>query len=555
MPKTGARRAKGHKAPKYGKLSKAKPKPKTADELKQNTPKAKGPQPRKKSRTPDDPNFYDYGGGRELRKELPAPMFTVAIVGRPNVGKSTLFNRFVGRREAIVHDRPGVTRDRRVSQGNILNLHFTVIDTAGYEEDGAADTMEGRMRQQTERAVEDADVALLLVDARAGIMPLDEHFAQLLRRSSTPVVLVANKCEGKGQDGALYDAFRLGLGDPIPISAEHGQGLHLIYQALVGFAPPERLREADDDDAPAAAPAPSEMPALAGEGADPEAPVVRLPDRPIQLAIIGRPNTGKSTLINRLLGEERMLTGPEPGVTRDSIPVNWEYADLKGNVRKITLIDTAGVRKRAKVTDAVEILSVGETFETVKMAEVVVLVVEAEAVLDNQELTLARHVIDEGRALVIAINKWDAIKEKRRALETLHERLRDSMAQVKNIPTVTISGLTGLRVDDLMQAVFKVYETWNTMLPTSPLNRWLASAAQAHPPPLSSHKQRIKMRYMTQVKTRPPTFVIFSTRAGDLPEAYMRYLANGIRDTFGLDGVPIRIHLRKPKNPFEEGGK
>ena len=285
---------------------------------------------------------------------------------------------------------------------------------------------------------------------------------------------------------------------------------------------------------------------------EPPREIKRLRPSMFTVAIVGRPNGGKSTLINRLIGEERMLTGPEPGVTRDSIPVDWKYTDSKGNVRSIRIVDTAGVRRRAKVTDAVEILSVGETFETIKMAEVVVLTVDAEAVLDNQELTLARHVIDEGRALVIAVNKWDAIKDKRRALETLEERLRDSMSQVKEIPTVTISGLTGLRVDTLMNAVFKVHDTWNKHVPTGQLNRWLGATTQAHPPPLSTHKQRIKLRYMTQVKTRPPTFVIFSTRAGDLPEEYMRYLANGLRDAFELGGVPIRIYLRKPKNPYED---
>ncbi len=542
--KAGPRSAKGYKTVKYPKkkyISKAKGAEMAEREARQKNPSQK-PAPkvihkaapaRKPNRAHHQPDHKPktltdeelaFAENEALPPPLKVPMFTVAIVGRPNVGKSTLFNRLVGRREALVHDRPGVTRDRRKSIGNLAGLVFTVIDTAGYE-DASIDTMEGQMRRQTEKAVEEADVALMLIDGRAGVMPLDKHFADLLRKSQTPIVLVANKCEGKGQDATLYDAFALGMGEPLPISAEHGQGLDHLYRALMGFAPPGMLDQ--DDDAPP--------------------PPNAARERPLQLAIIGRPNTGKSTLINRLIGEERMLVGPEPGVTRDSIPVDWEY---KG--RKIRLVDTAGVRKRAKVTDAVEKLSVGETFETIKMAEVVVLVVDADAVLDNQELTLARHVIDEGRALVIAINKWDVVKEKRRAMETLDERLRDSMAQVKNIPTVTISGLTGHRVDTLMEEVFKVHETWNKHLATSPLNRWLAAATQAHPPPLSSHKQRIKLRYMTQVKTRPPTFVIFSTRAGDLPEAYMRYLANGIRDTFGLDGVPIRIHLRKPKNPFED---
>ncbi len=465
------------------------------------------------------------------------PMFTVAIVGRPNVGKSTLFNRLIGRREAIVHDRPGVTRDRRRGLGTLGGLTFTVFDTAGFE-DADAETLEGRMRRQTEKAIAEADVALFLVDAKAGITPLDEHFADLLRKSRTPILLVANKTEGKGSESALYDAFRLGLGEAIAIAAEHGQGLDALYAALAPFAPPVDLDARGDDDAPAP-PAEGEPP--------PPAPV-----RPLQLAIIGRPNTGKSTLINRLVGEDRVLTGPEPGVTRDAIPVDWTYTAPDGSTREIRLVDTAGVRKRTKITDAVEKLSVGETFEAIRLAEVVVLVVDSESPLDNQELTLARHVAEEGRALVIAVNKWDLIKEKRSVLSKVEDTLESSLAQIRGIPVVTLSGKTGQRVDTLMEAVFAVHETWNKHIATNPLNRWLASATRAHPPPLSIHKQRIKLRYMTQAKTRPPTFVIFSTRAGDLPDAYMRYLTNGLRDTFDLDGVPIRIHLRKPKNPFED---
>jgi len=478
---------------------------------------------------------------REKRRALVgAPSFTVAIVGRPNVGKSTLFNRLVGRREAIVHDRPGVTRDRRAGEGTIGSLSFKVFDTAGFE-DANVETLEGRMRKQTERAIAEADVALFLVDAKAGIAPLDEHFADLLRKSPTPVVLVANKTEGKGSDAALYDAYRLGLGEAVAISAEHGQGLDALYVALVPFAPPRDL-DSDDDDEPCV----EDVVPLAEGDLLPPAPL-----RPLQLAIIGRPNTGKSTLINRLVGEDRVLTGPEPGVTRDAIPVDWTYTAPDGATREIRLVDTAGVRRRVKITDAVEKLSVGETFQAVRLAEVVVLVVDSEAPLDNQELTLARHVAEEGRALVIAVNKWDVVKEKRSILARIEDKLASSLSQVRGIPIVTLSAKTGQRVDTLMDAVFKVHAVWNKHIPTNPLNRWLASATRAHPPPLSIHKQRIKLRYMTQAKTRPPTFVIFSTRAGDLPEAYMRYLANGLRDTFDLDGVPIRIHLRKPKNPFE----
>lgn len=474
---------------------------------------------------------------------------TVAIVGRPNVGKSTLFNRLVGRRVALVHDRPGVTRDRRYGNARLGPLEFRVIDTAGFE-DGPAETMEGRMRGQTEKAIAEADVALLVIDARAGVMPLDAHFAELVRRSATPVILVANKAEAKNTQGAVLEAYSLGLGEPVAISAEHGQGLDALYEALLPFAPEVSDDAGADEDAAEEIDTDGalfdEMDAdkvdAAGAAAEAAAKV-----RPLQLAIVGRPNTGKSTLCNRLIGEERLLTGPEPGVTRDSIPVDWSYGG-----RAIRLVDTAGVRRRAKVTDAVEKLSVGETFGTIRMAEVVVLVVDASAPLETQELTIARHVVEEGRALVIAVNKWDAVKEKRTILETVKERLADSLAQARGVPVVTISGKTGQRVEELMEAVFKVHETWNRHVPTAALNRWLAAATRAHPAPLSSHKQRIKLRYVTQPKTRPPTFVMFSTRPGDLPEAYMRYLTNSLRDAFNLDGIPIRIYLRKPKNPFED---
>ena len=463
--------------------------------------------------------------------------FTVAIVGRSNVGKSTLFNRLVGRRAALVHDRPGVTRDRRTGTGTIADLIFTVIDTAGYE-DAKADTLEGRMRRQTEKAVEDADVVLFLVDARAGITPLDGQFAAILRKSSTPVQLVANKCEGTAGGEALMDAYRLGLGEAIPVSAEHGEGLSELYRVFLPFAPPVG---ADDEEADTDAVVEDEGTDMDGQDAVDES-------RPLQLAIVGRPNSGKSTLVNRLIGEERVLTGPAPGVTRDSILIDWSY---KG--RSIRLVDTAGVRRRARVTDAVEKLSVGDAYEAVRLAEVVVLVVDAESPLDKQDLTIARHVAEEGRALVVAINKWDIVTDKKDRLEEIRIRLAESLAQVRGVPMITMSAKTGAGVKTLMKEVFRIHKVWNTRVATAALNRWLAGATAAHPPPLSVHKQRIKLRFMSQTKTRPPTFVIQSTRAADVPDSYMRYLINGLRDSFGLDGVPIRVQVRKPKNPYVDG--
>lgn len=466
-----------------------------------------------------------------------ATAFAVAIVGRPNVGKSTLFNRLTGRRSAIVHDRPGVTRDRKEGVAHLAGLNFRVFDTAGLE-DAAADTLEGRMKRLTLKAVEDADVALMLIDAKAGITPLDEHFADVLRRQKTPVVLVANKCESRESLSGIYDSFRLGLGEPIDISAEHGQGLEGLYQAIAGYAPPEAYDA--DDSAGDATPEPT---AIIEDVAS---------SRPLNIAIIGRPNVGKSTLINRLLGEDRQLTGPEPGITRDSIAIDFTYEG-----RPLRLVDTAGVRKRPNIIDAVEKISVGETFEALKMADVVVVVIDADQGLDKQDLTLARYVEEEGRAIVFALNKWDLIKNRDEKLEQIKERLEQSFAQIRGVNVVTLSATTGQRVDQLMNTVFRVYATWSKKVSTSALNRWLEATMAHHPPPLSIHKQRIKLRYMTQVKARPPTFMIFSTRPGDLPEAYMRYLVNGLRDAFDLDGVPIRVNLKKPKNPFvnEETGK
>lgn len=499
--------------------------------------------------------------------------FKVVIVGRPNVGKSTLFNRLVGRRLALVHDRPGVTRDRREGEGHLAELTFRVIDTAGLE-DSDKDTLEGRMRGQTERAVAEADVALMVIDARVGVTPMDDYFADLLRRGATPIILAANKCEGHAAHAGLYEAFSLGFGEPIALSAEHGQGLNELYDALLPFdkpavEPDDVDSEADsgvdsgvdsdvdsDTDTDADLDADSDSDSLEGEEGQEGLPdgeedeQEELGDRPLQLAIVGRPNTGKSTLVNRLLGEERVLTGPEPGVTRDAIPIDWEY---KG--RPVRLVDTAGLRKKAKVSDVVEKLSALDTLRAVDLAEVVVLVLDADAILDKQDLTIAARVIDEGRSLVIAVNKWDAASNRNESLLQLKEKLAKSLTQVRGVPTITISAKTGSRVSDLMDTVFKTRDIWNTRVKTAALNQWLDDATRKHPPPLSKQKRRIKLRYVTQVKARPPTFILFTSRPVDLPTSYHRYLMNDLRDTFGFEGVPLRLHVRKPDNPYDTRSK
>ena len=455
--------------------------------------------------------------------------FTVAIVGRPNVGKSTLFNRLVGKRLAIVHDTPGVTRDRREGRASLLGMDFTVIDTAGFEDEGG-DSIEARMRRQTDKAVGNADVVLMLIDARAGVTPLDAHFADYLRRQPTPVVLVANKCEGKAGSPGLYECYSLGLGEPVPFSAEHGEGVAELFDALRPFAEAagalEEPEEGED-----------------GEAADDEP----RPDRPLTMAVVGRPNVGKSTLANRLLGEDRMLTGPEAGLTRDSISVEWNHSG-----RAVKLVDTAGLRRQARIDDTLEKMSTSNTIEAIRRAEVVVLVMDAEAVLDKQDLTIARLVIDEGRALVVAVNKWDAVADPQAALARLRDRLETSLPQAKGVATVTLSALTGRGVDRLMEAVIEAHAVWNRRVPTAQLNRWLEEMVAKHAPPALSGGRRLKVRYMTQAKARPPTFIVFASRPEDLPEAYIRYLVNGLREAFQLPGVPIRLFVRGGKNPYAD---
>ena len=451
--------------------------------------------------------------------------FTIAIVGRPNVGKSTLFNRLVGKRLALVDDRPGVTRDRREGEGRIAGLTFRLFDTAGLE-DAEPESMEGRMQRQTEVALDDADLALMLIDGRAGVTPLDRHFADWLRRRNSPVLLLANKCEGAAGDSGLAESWSLGLGEPLAVSAAHGEGLVALHNGIL---------EAMEDHAARLA--------ASGDGGADDAGAED--DHILQLAILGRPNAGKSTLVNRLLGEERQITGPEPGLTRDAIGVAWQWRD-----QTVRLIDTAGLRKQARITEKLEKLSAGDAMRAMEYAQVVVLLLDARTPLERQDLAIARRTLDEGRALVVAANKWDLIGDRNAAMGHLRDRLETSLTQARGVPVVTMSALTGRGVDKLMPAVTKTYEHWQTRITTAALNRWLADMTESHPPPLGRHGRRIRLRYMTQAKSRPPTFVIFSNLADDLPDSYARYLQNGLRDYFDLPGVPLRLLLRKTDNPY-----
>lgn len=451
----------------------------------------------------------------------------VAIVGRPNVGKSTLFNRLVGKKLALVHDLPGVTRDRKEAEAKYKDLSLKVIDTAGYEE-ATAGKMEERMWQQTRRAIDESDVVLFLYDARAGIQAYDEHFADLVRKSKKPVILLANKCEGKAQELGVYEAYKLGLGEPLIFSAEHSIGFDELYLELKDYEAKLTTKTEENTE---------EKEELSAE---------ELKQRPIQIAIVGRPNVGKSTLVNALLNDERMLTGPEAGLTRDAIT-----SDLAWKGWQLKLVDTAGLRKQAKITGAIEKMSVESTLYAANMAQVVILVLDSDGVLDKQDLTIARKVLDEGRALVIALNKWD-VADKKEALDKLNDRLQTSLTQADGVPTVTISALKKRGLDKLLSAVIKVYERWNIRIPTAPLNQWFKDVQEQNPAPLGKNKRRIKLKYITQAKTRPPSFFIFSSNPEGLPDSYLRYLTNQLRETFNLKGVPLRITVRKADNPYAE---
>ncbi|MFZ1413711.1 MAG: ribosome biogenesis GTPase Der [Defluviicoccus sp.] len=449
----------------------------------------------------------------------------VVIVGRPNVGKSTLFNRLAGRPLAIVDNAPGVTRDRREAAVQLGDLAFTAVDTAGF--DGTAgDALAGRIQAQTERAVATAKVVLMLIDARAGVSPLDHDLAGILRRAGLPVVLAANKYDSGAGEAGLLEAYGLGLGEPVPLSAAHGEGLHLLLDALKDAAAEEIRHTAE---------------AGAADASDTAAG-----PKPIQLAIIGRPNVGKSSLVNALLGEERMITGPEAGITRDAVPIAWRYAG-----RAIRLIDTAGLRRQAKVEDRLEKLATADTRRAIRFAHVCAVVIDGSVGLEKQDLTIVRWVSEEGRAPLLVVNKADLIRDRRANAADLARRIQTSLAQVRGLAPVYVSALSGQGVGGVMARVLAAYESWNLHVGTGPLNRWLKEMSEKQAPPMVGGRP-FKLRYMAQVSTRPPTFAVFANRVAPLPESYLRFLANGLRDRFGLGGVPLRFVVRQPRNPYAE---
>ena len=474
--------------------------------------------------------------------------FTVAIVGRPNVGKSTLFNRLVGRRLALVDDRPGVTRDLREGAARLADLEFTALDTAGLE-DARDDSLQGRMRRLTERAVDTADICLFVIDARTGVTATDEVFADILRRRARHVVLVANKAEGTAGEAGVTEAWSLGLGEPVQLSAEHGEGMADLHAALVPLAAETEASAAAGPDVAAAAPE-TDI-ALDAETAEPlsrDAPRGPTPDRPLQVAVVGRPNAGKSTLINRILGEERLLTGPEAGITRDAISVRLDWDGLP-----LRIFDTAGMRRKARVQDKLEKLSVGDGLRAVRFAEVVVLLLDAAIPFEQQDLRIADLAEREGRAVVLAVNKWDLEPARRHKLRDLREAFERLLPQLRGAPLVAVSASTGQGLERLRGAIAQAHEVWNRRVPTARLNRWLADMAAAHPPPAPGGR-RLRLRYMTQARTRPPGFVLMCSHPEKLPEAYRRYLINGLRGDFDMPGTPIRLHLRSQaeKNPYRD---
>ncbi|WP_378944006.1 ribosome biogenesis GTPase Der [Mesorhizobium sp. ANAO-SY3R2] len=468
--------------------------------------------------------------------------FKIAIIGRPNVGKSTLFNRLVGKKIALVDDTPGVTRDRRVHAAKLYDLTFDVIDTAGFEDAGAA-TLQGRMRAQTEIAIQEADLIFFMVDAKSGLTPDDRTFVEIVRRSGKPVVLVANKSEARGAQGGALEAWELGIGEPVQISAEHGVGMPDLRDAVVEALGKERVFADDEEEGDDIA----ESDVLIGEDiADPDAEDVHAYDetKPLRIAVVGRPNAGKSTLINALIGEERLLTGPEAGITRDSISVEWDWRG-----REIKLFDTAGMRRKAKVQEKLEKLSVQDGLRAIRFAEIVIIVLDATIPFEKQDLQIADLIIREGRAPVIAFNKWDLIDNPQEALAELREKTERLLPQARGLQAVPVSAETGRGLDKLMDAVMRTHRVWNSRVSTGKLNRWLDGITAHHPPPAVAGR-RLKVKYITQAKTRPPGFVVSCSRPDAMPQSYVRYLVNNLRDAFEMPGVPIRMALRTSDNPF-----
>lgn len=445
--------------------------------------------------------------------------FTIAIVGRPNVGKSTLFNRLAGGKKALTSDIPGLTRDRKSEQATLGDINMTIIDTAGLEK-AETDTLEKLMMEQTERAMDDADIIMFVIDGVEGIVPADQHLAKIIRRKNKPVILIANKCESKRSEAGVQEAYSLGFGDPVEISAEHNIGMEKIYDTLLE---------------------------VKNENAIPDEEYIEEEKGVLQIAIAGRPNVGKSTFFNKLVGEARSIASPVPGTTRDAIYVDWEFEGTK-----IKLVDTAGLRKKARQGEVAEKLSVDDTYKAMQFSNLVILLIDAEAGVDKQDLAIADHIMNEGRGIIIALNKWDAVKDKKRTLEDISHRLEYSLYQARGVPLITISAITGENINKLVKKALKVFEQWNERISTGKLNRWIAKAIEANPPPMSKGK-RIKLRYITQVKSRPPTFALFTTsNLKEFPDSYLRYMTNSMRDEFGFGGVPIRILVRKQKNPFDK---
>lgn len=475
-------------------------------------------------------------------------MLKLAIIGRPNVGKSTLFNRIAGKKLAIVDDTPGITRDWREAGGYLFDQPIHIIDTAGLE-DAFDESIEGRMRRQTEEALNRADAALFMIDGRAGLTPLDRHFAQWLRKQKIPVILGINKGENeRAIQSTLAEAYGLGLGDPVILSAEHGVGMEELYGALQPyFKNDEENADSAENEGDGKLVDDETLDAIEGDEEFEFIDEEEEEEKALKVAIVGKPNVGKSTLLNALVGGPRSMTGPEAGITRDAVSVHWDYKD-----REFRLVDTAGLRKKAKITNKIEKMSTDDSLRAIRLAQVVILVLDANNMLEKQDLSIADHVINEGRALVIAVNKWDSVGEKREQLQKLSDRLERSLAQIRDIPVITISALNGKNINRLMDTVLFSYDIWDKRVSTGHLNRWLKAMESHNPAPLVGGRSN-RLRYIAQIKTRPPTFALWVSRPKEVPAAYKRYLINGLREDFDIKGVPIRLLIRTSKNPFKDG--